>query len=130
MLSHVTLGTDDFEAALSFWAPVMERLGARHRFTDRSRPWAGWEPAEGGRPLFLLTRPWDGAAARPGNGTMIAFLARDRSTVDAVHALALSLGGTCEGAPALRPEYHAGYYGAYFRDPDGNKAAVAWHGPA
>jgi lactoylglutathione lyase len=34
-----------------------------------------------------------------------------------------------EGAPGLRPEYHAHYYGAYFRDPDGNKLCVACHQP-
>jgi lactoylglutathione lyase len=44
-----------------------------------------------------------------------------------VHAIALASGGSCEGAPGLRPEYHAHYYGAYFRDPDGNKLAVACH---
>ena len=45
-----------------------------------------------------------------------------------VHALALAHGGTCDGPPGLRPEYHAHYYGAYFRDPDGNKLCVACHG--
>ena len=46
-----------------------------------------------------------------------------------VHARALELGGTCEGPPGLRPQYHAHYYGAYFRDPDGNKLCVACHQP-
>jgi predicted lactoylglutathione lyase len=47
--------------------------------------------------------------------------------VDRCHALALELGGRDEGAPALRPQYHASYYGAYFRDPDGNKLCVVCH---
>lgn len=41
-----------------------------------------------------------------------------------------TLGGQCEGRPGLRPEYHADYYGAYFRDPDGNKLCVVSHGVA
>jgi catechol 2,3-dioxygenase-like lactoylglutathione lyase family enzyme len=61
---------------------------------------------------------------------MMAFLAPDRATVDAVYALALSLGGRDEGAPGLRPHYHPHYYGAYFRDPEGNKLALACHDPA
>ena len=59
-----------------------------------------------------------------------ALLAADRATVDAVHALALQHGGRCEGPPGLRPEYHASYYGAYFRDPEGNKLCVCCHGDA
>ena len=114
---------------MGFWTPVMAALGAALRFTDRTRPWAGWEPAGGGRPLFIVTVPFDGAAARPGNGVMVAFEVEDRATVDRVHALALSLGGVSEGAPGLRPEYHADYYGAYVRDPAGNKVAVACHRP-
>jgi predicted lactoylglutathione lyase len=58
---------------------------------------------------------------------MVAFLADSRQQVDQVHALALASGGTCEGKPGLRPEYHADYYGAYFRDPDGNKLCIACH---
>ena len=129
MLSHVTLGCNDFEAALAFWSPVLAALGARLRFVDRDRPWAGWEPPGGGRPLFIVTAPIDGAPALPGNGTMTAFETADRASVDAVHALALSLGGTCEGPPGLRPAYHPAYYGAYFRDPSGNKVALACHRP-
>jgi lactoylglutathione lyase len=58
---------------------------------------------------------------------MTAFLAPDRAAVDAVHALALAHGGSDAGPPALRPEYHANYYGAYLRDPDGNKLCVVCH---
>ncbi|MCP6362581.1 VOC family protein, partial [Klebsiella pneumoniae] len=63
----------------------------------------------------------------PGNGQMVAFLASTRQLVDHVHATALAHGGTCEGPPGLRPEYHPYYYGAYVRDPDGNKLCVACH---
>ena len=60
---------------------------------------------------------------------MVAFIAKDRGTVDRVHQLALATGGVDEGAPGQRPHYHADYYGAYFRDPDGNKLCVACHSP-
>jgi lactoylglutathione lyase len=126
VISHVTLGCGDFDAALAFWSPVMAALGWSQRFVDRTRPWAGWEPAPGVRPLFIVTVPFAGQAA-PGNGTMVAFDCADRAMVGAVHALALSLGATDEGAPGPRPQYHAAYFGAYFRDPEGNKVALACH---
>jgi lactoylglutathione lyase len=129
MFSHVTVGITEFDRALAFYLPVMAVLGLRHRFSDPDVPRACWQPAEGGRPLFLITVPENGAPMAPGNGTMAAFLALNRETVRQVHAAALAHGGSDEGAPGLRPQYHADYYGAYFRDPDGNKLAVACHGP-
>ena len=76
---------------------------------------------------FLIGYPFDGNTAAPGNGPMTAFLASTRAIVDQCHAIALAHGGTCEGPPGLRAHYHPHYYGAYFRDPDGNKLAVACH---
>jgi hypothetical protein len=60
---------------------------------------------------------------------MIALLAPDRAAVDRCHAVALAHGGSSEGAPGLRPHYHANYYGGYFRDPAGNKLCVCCHQP-
>ena len=60
---------------------------------------------------------------------MAAFLASSRSQVDSAYQVALANGGTSEGAPGLRPEYHEHYYGAYFRDTAGNKLCVACHAP-
>jgi len=57
----------------------------------------------------------------------VAFLAADRAMVDAFHAVALAHGGTDEGVPGLRPQYHPNYYGAYVRDPDGNKLQAVCH---
>ncbi|CAB3686175.1 VOC family protein [Achromobacter piechaudii] len=129
MFSHVCIGVVDFDRAFAFYSAQAEALGLSLRFVDRASPWAGWQPAEGGRPLFVITAPYDGKPATPGNGQMTAFLAADRKTVDRCHALALSMGATCEGPPGLRPEYHANYYGAYFRDADGNKICVCVHDP-
>ena len=60
---------------------------------------------------------------------MVAFLAGSRPMVDSAYRIALANGGMSEGAPGLRPEYHENYYGAYFRDTEGNKLCVACHLP-
>jgi len=129
MFSHIFIGISDFERALAFYQPLMSALGIQQRFVEPERPWAGWQSAPGPRPLFVIARPFDGGAPTPGNGAMVAFMAASRAQVDGVYATALAHGGTPEGAPGLRPEYHAHYYGAYFRDPDGNKLCVACHEP-
>lgn len=129
MLSHVHIGVRQFEAALELYGAVMGELGWRLRFVDRERPWAGWQPSEGERPLLLIGRPYDGGEAAPGNGHMVALLAPSREAVDRAYAAALAHGGRDEGPPGPRPEYHADYYGAYFRDPDGNKVCVCHHAP-
>ena len=126
MLSHVVIGTGDFERALAFYAPLMSLLGLAQRFVDSARPWAGWQAPGQARPLFLLGAPQDGEHDA-GNGQMTAFLAPNRAAVDAAHALALAHGARDEGAPGLRAHYHPHYYGAYFRDPDGNKLCVVCH---
>ncbi len=127
MFSHVYVGTNDFETAFAFYGPLLELLGQKLRFHEPSTPWAGWQPADASRPLFLLGAPYDGGSASPGNGQMTAFLAPSRAIVDRCHALAIASGGTSEGPPGLRPQYHSNYYGAYFRDPDGNKLCVCCH---
>jgi len=129
MFSHVFVGVSDFAQALAFYRPVLEALQLQARFCEPDRPWAGWQSPGGNRPLFLIGRPFDGQAHAAGNGQMVAFLADSRAQVDDVHRLAVALGAQDEGAPGLRAEYHPHYYGAYFRDPDGNKLCVACHQP-
>lgn len=129
MLSHVHLGTSDLKRAVAFYAVVMEPLGFRQRFVDRERQWAGWQAPDQARPLFLVGRPFDGKPYSPGNGQMVALQAPSREAVDRCYAAARGAGATCEGPPGLRPHYHADYYGAYFRDPDGNKLGICCHVP-
>jgi predicted lactoylglutathione lyase len=74
--------------------------------------------APGGGAGIGLTKPFDGKPATVGNGVMAALEAKDKAQVDRIYALAMSLGGTDEGAPGDRGN---GFYAAYFRDPDGNK---------
>lgn len=127
MISHVFIGVNDFSRALAFYQPLMEVLGYPQRFVDESRPWAGWQSVPGPRPLLLIGKPFDGESAQPGNGQMIALAAATRAQVVAAHALALQQGGRCAGPPGLRPEYHPNYFGAYFRDVEGNKLCVVCH---
>jgi lactoylglutathione lyase len=129
MFSHIFLGVTDFDRALAFYQAVMAALGIEQRFCDPGRPWAGWQTPGTVRPLFLIGTPYDGQPHDVGNGQMVAFSAADRATVDRAYEVALSSGGTSEGAPGLRPHYHAHYYGAYFRDTEGNKLCVACHSP-
>lgn len=129
MFSHVFTSVSDFERGLRFYTAVMDALGLEQRFCERDKPWAGWHSADRARPFFVICHPFDGHPHAPGNGQMVAFTAKDRATVRAAHQVALAHGGRCEGPPGLRPDYHPDYYGAYFRDPDGNKLCVACHAP-
>ena len=78
-------------------------------------------------PKLFIGPAFDGAPATNGNGTHIAFIAKTRAAVDAFYAAALENGGSDEGPPGLRPHYHPAYYGAYVRDPDGNKIQAVCH---
>ena len=129
MLSHCFVGVNDFEAALRFYSAIHGALGHSLRFCDRDRPWAGWQQPGVARPLFLIGAPENGKPAAPGNGQMVALLCQSRDLVRRVYAAGLATGGSDAGPPGLRPRYHADYYGAYLRDPEGNKMALACHGP-
>jgi catechol 2,3-dioxygenase-like lactoylglutathione lyase family enzyme len=78
-------------------------------------------------PKTFIGPTFDGKPAQPGNGVHIAYLVPSRRHVDAFHAAALAHGGSDEGAPGLRSHYHPHYYGAYVRDPDGNKIQAVCH---
>ena len=127
MISHVFIGVGDFRRAMDFYSAVFAELGLQQKFCEAEKPWAGWMQPGVARPLFLIGRPFDGMPAQAGNGQMTALLAPSRAAVDRAHQAALAHGGSCEGEPGLRPHYHDDYYGAYFRDPDGNKLCVVCH---
>ena len=129
MLSHVHIGVTDFERAYAFYSGVMDALGYPLKFLEPEEPWAGWKPADAERPLVLVGHPYNEEPAAPGNGQMVALLAPNREAVDKCFAFVIASGGRAEGAPGLRPHYHPDYYGAYFRDPDGNKICVCCHDP-
>lgn len=126
MISHTFIGVGHFDNAMRFYSALLTELGLVNKFTDPAKPWAGWMQPGQPRPLFLIGRPFDGQHAA-GNGQMTALLAPTREAVDRAYRAALENGGTDDGAPGLRPDYHANYYGAYLRDPDGNKLCVVCH---
>ena len=125
MLSTARFGTDDLAAATAFYDAVAEVLGARRVMT---RPEAiGYRGAEGA--MLVIGRPFAGRHVA-GNGQQVVVQAPSRAAVDAAHAKALELGGSDAGAPGVRGDDPNGFYGAYFRDPEGNKLCVFRMGPA
>ncbi len=119
MFSHVTIGSDDPVRAASFYDVVLAPLGIT-RAGPPAAAGAEWR-REGQTGSLWIGKPFDGGKADRGNGWMAAFTAPSRAAVDAAHAAALANGGSCEGPPGLRPQYASDYYGAYVRDPEGNK---------
>lgn len=130
MYSHVTLGTADIARAIAFYDRVLAPLGLARQVSDAQKGYAAYAAAPETTPQFWVLRPIDGRPPGAGNGVTVAFEAASRPTVDTVHAAALAAGGHDEGAPGLRPHYHPDYYGAYMRDPDGNKLCCVCHAPA
>lgn len=127
MISHVFIGITDHTRAHAFYSAIMSELGYVQKFCYPERSWSGWVEAGTTRPIVGIGKPFNGEAMSVGNGQMLALLAKRRELVDATYAKAMALGATCEGAPGLRPNYHPHYYGAYFRDLDGNKICVCCH---
>jgi catechol 2,3-dioxygenase-like lactoylglutathione lyase family enzyme len=115
MIGYVTFGTNDLARAAAFYDALLAEIDAKRVWdTDRG---IGWGVSRG-QPTLGLLAPFNGQPASPGNGAMVALMAGSREMVDRLHARALALGGADEGAPGDRG---GGFYGAYFRDPDGNK---------
>lgn len=127
MISHVFIGINEFGRAFDFYSGLMNELGLILKFADPVKPWAAWHAPGAPRPLFIIGKPFDDLPAAPGNGQMVALLATSVEMVDRSHEYALAAGAQSEGAPGLRPHYHPHYYGAYFRDLDGNKICVCFH---
>ena len=116
VLSHVSLGTNDYARAKAFYDAVLGTLQIRCVMDFEGG--AGY-----GRkfPEFWIQRPFDNNAASVGNGVHISFLANSIEEVKAFHEKALQLGGRDDGPPGYRKEYSDDYYAAFVRDLDGNK---------
>jgi catechol 2,3-dioxygenase-like lactoylglutathione lyase family enzyme len=118
VIGYTTIGANDLERAKAFYDVVLAPLGGRRTLTYERSQYYG-SPDRGA--MLGVVLPFDGQAATSGNGTMVALSAGAPAMVDQVHAAALATGGSCEGPPGQRTE---GFYGAYFRDLDGNKLCV------
>ncbi|MFN4090952.1 MAG: VOC family protein [Alphaproteobacteria bacterium] len=123
MIGYITLGTSDLARAAAFYDALCAEFGVG-RFMEFDT-FIAWGKADACG--VALTKPFDGKPATVGNGVMVAFQADSREMVDRVYAQALALGARDEGAAGPRGE--GGFYGGYFRDPDGNKLNV-FHMPA
>jgi catechol 2,3-dioxygenase-like lactoylglutathione lyase family enzyme len=124
MIGYVTIGALDVEAALPFYDATLGAIGYDRKFL--SGGWAGYGPKDGRENTFIVP-PHDGQPARPGNGVMVAFVAPSVEAVHAAHKAGLANGGTDEtddGKPGPRPADSKTFYGAYLRDPTGNKIAI------
>ena len=118
MIGYTCVGTNNKPRAMAFYDTLLGLLGAK-RFYETERG-VGWG-VSAEQPMFAVNTPFDGAPASVGNGSMVALSAASAEQVQALYAKALELGGRDEGAPGPRG---GGFYGAYFRDLDGNKIAV------
>ena len=116
-LDHITVMVRDLDASRAFYEAALAPFGAR--VEDYGEIGIAIGP-EGSEDLGLR-------AGEPQAPMHIAFLALDVATVDAFHAAALDAGGTDNGAPGRRPQYHERYYGAYVLDPDGNNVEAVCH---
>ena len=115
MISYVTIGTNDLDRAAQYYDALLAELGAK-RMMENERIILWGTP---GAPMLAVCKPFDGSAASVGNGVMVALAASSAEQVAAIHAKALELGGTDEGAPGPRGD--GGMTIGYFRDLDGNK---------
>ncbi|HKC02480.1 MAG TPA: VOC family protein [Sphingomicrobium sp.] len=129
MIGYVTVGSNDLDKSRSFYDALMPVIGAGRimEFGDNFTMYGTGL----GKPGFAVCKPYDGNSATAGNGNMASIACDSRAKVDALYAKAIELGGKCEGAPGVRgDEGPQAFYGAYFRDPDGNKLAAFRIGPA
>jgi catechol 2,3-dioxygenase-like lactoylglutathione lyase family enzyme len=122
ILSHVSIGTNDFERAVAFYDKVMPALGCR-----RMEEFPGAVAYGKQYPEFWVQKPIDGYPASVGNGTHFGFVAASREMVRAFYRAALEAGASDSGEPGPRPHYGPQYYGCFVRDPDGHKIeAMYW----
>ena len=119
MLDHISLRVQDFDRALTFYKAALAPIG----YAVAMEYPGGAGLGEPGKPDL-----WISATEKPPHPTHIAFRT-DRARVDAFHAAALAAGGTDNGAPGLRADYHPHYYAAFILDPEGNNIEVVCHAP-
>jgi catechol 2,3-dioxygenase-like lactoylglutathione lyase family enzyme len=130
VFSHITVGSNDLDAAGRFYDAVLIPLGLRRRqvVPDGGPAALCWIHPAMTLPRFYVYSPFNREAASAGNGSMAAFLAPSPDAVDVAYTAGMATGGKDSGRPGPRPHYAEGYYGAYLFDPDGNKVHLAYRG--
>ena len=128
MFDHVGLTVSDARKTRAFYASALAPLGYAPIMDLTAEQTGGYEGTgfgTEGRPTF-----WIGTGEARSGPTHVAFTAASRADVDRFYAAAIAAGGRDNGAPGPRPHYHANYYGAFVRDPDGNNIEAVCHAPA
>lgn len=121
IVSHVSIGTNDFDRAVAFYDKVMVTLGC-----ERLEEFPGAVAYGKLYPEFWVQKPVDGYPASVGNGTHFGFVAPSKEAVHEFYEAALAAGAQDNGAPGPRPQYGEPYYGCFVRDPDGHKIEAAF----
>ena len=120
MFTHIMVGSNDLEKSRTFYDAALAALGHKN-VLPAGAPRLVYMGEQG---AFVVSRPRDGALASHANGGTIGFNAETQAQVDAFHMAGLAHGGTDEGAPGIRTTSGRPMYGAYLRDPDGNKVCA------
>ena len=131
MFSHVMVGARDLARLGAFHDSALAPLGNQRQWEgqeDGGPLGIGWAAPGTSMPTFFVQDPFDRGPASAGNGGMAAFLAPSPDAMRAAHAAGLAAGGSDGGAPGERPHYGRGHYGAYLRNPEGNKLHVVRRG--
>ena len=115
MIGYITIGVSDIDKASSFYDDLLAEVGAKQLFGQDRIKFYGTGP---GAPMLAICIPYDEQTPQHGNGNMIAIPGGDRAGIDRLYAKAMELGASDEGEPGERLPI---FYGAYVRDPDGNK---------
>lgn len=127
-IDHVSVGVTNVVRSKTFYDAVLAPLGLTPIYpVEFSGQLVGVGYGENKKPSFWIQLPINHQPASMGNGVHVAFHAPSREAVDAFYLAALEHGGVEDGAPGLRSEYHPDYYGAFVRDPDGNKIEACNH---
>jgi len=117
MIDHTSIAVRDLKKGEAFYAALLAPLGLA-----KLREWPDAAIGFGKKyPEFWINRRAAMDRVADDSGVHICLRAPSAEAVDAFHAAALKAGGTSDGAPGVRPEYHQTYYAAFIRDPDGNR---------
>lgn len=126
MFDHLSIGVSDLDRSLAFYDAALRTLGASRMFSMGDRGIAAFNGA-GGTSFWIYAKGSNQVPLQLGSAPQrfhLAFRAENRAQVDAFYQAAIAANGTDEGAPGIRAQYHANYYAAYVRDPDGYKIEV------
>ena len=129
-LDHVSIGVTNMQRSKAFYDAALAPLGMTPVMpVEIGGQLVGLGYGSSEKPCFWIGKPINGQPATMGNGVHIALHAATRAAVDAFYLAALAQGGIEDGKPGLRGHYHPNYYGAFVRDPDGNKVEACCHAP-